>query len=181
MKFPHITFARWPGIYVALIHHCDGKSISWFSCHNILWWKSDKRPCILSYQRCELFQLCNLDFISARNIFGIRIASPLTITPSTTLSSSRISKNGNAELGTRSLSSDHPFRIKKNSVFTWNQSKYILYIPKTFLQTLKFHSKRFIFFFFFFFYRIFNFLYIIIPLPSLWSKHCKLCSFSTCI
>ena len=35
MKF--LTFARWPGIYVALIHH--GKSISWFSRHNILWWK----------------------------------------------------------------------------------------------------------------------------------------------
>ena len=35
MKFP--TFARWPVIYVALIHH--GKSISWFSRHNVLWWK----------------------------------------------------------------------------------------------------------------------------------------------
>ena len=35
MKF--LTFARWPGIYVGLIHH--GKSISWFSRHNILWWK----------------------------------------------------------------------------------------------------------------------------------------------
>jgi hypothetical protein len=32
---------------------------------------------ILSYPRCEL---CNLDFISARNIFGMKIASPLTIT-----------------------------------------------------------------------------------------------------
>jgi hypothetical protein len=36
------------------------------------------------------------------------------ITPSNTLGSSCISKNGNAELGTRSLSSGHPFRI--NSV-----------------------------------------------------------------
>jgi hypothetical protein len=35
MKF--LTFARWPGIYVALIHH--GKSISRFSRHNIVWWK----------------------------------------------------------------------------------------------------------------------------------------------
>jgi hypothetical protein len=58
----------------------------------------------MRHPRCEL---CNLDFISARNIFGMKIASPLTITPSTTLSSSRILKNGNAELGTRSLSSGH--------------------------------------------------------------------------
>jgi hypothetical protein len=54
MKF--ITFARWPGIYVALIHH--GKSISWFSRHNIFWWKR----AISSREYCQLLEFHSIYF-----------------------------------------------------------------------------------------------------------------------
>ena len=50
MKF--LTFVRWPGIYVTLIHH--GKSISWFSRHNILWWKRTIQAAVTNDQRTAL-------------------------------------------------------------------------------------------------------------------------------